>query len=78
MAVLLIRVLVFIRAIRIVVCRRKQYISLAGKTHARVRFHITRNARIYNIGKYQSCMVSKLREETFRNATATATTAKLL
>ena len=27
----------------------------------RVRFHIIRNARIENVGKYQSCMVSKLR-----------------
>ena len=26
-----------------------------------VRFHIIRNARIENVGKYQSCMVSKLR-----------------
>ena len=26
-----------------------------------VRFHILRNARIENVGKYQSCMVSKLR-----------------
>ena len=25
----------------------------------RVRFHIIRNARIENVGKYQSCMVSK-------------------
>ena len=28
---------------------------------AEVRFHIIRNARIDNVGKYQSCMVSKLR-----------------
>ena len=27
----------------------------------RVRFHIIRNALIENVGKYQSCMVSKLR-----------------
>ena len=27
----------------------------------RVRFHIIRNARIENVGKSQSCMVSKLR-----------------
>ena len=27
----------------------------------RVRFHIIRSARIENVGKYQSCMVSKLR-----------------
>ena len=27
----------------------------------RVRFHIIRNVRIENVGKYQSCMVSKLR-----------------
>ena len=27
----------------------------------RVRFQITRNARIENVGKCQSCMVSKLR-----------------
>ena len=27
----------------------------------RVRFHIIRYARIENVGKYQSCMVSKLR-----------------
>ena len=27
----------------------------------RVRFHIIRNARIYNVFQYQSCMVSKLR-----------------
>ena len=27
----------------------------------RVRFHIIRNARIENVGKFQSCMVSKLR-----------------
>ena len=27
----------------------------------RVRFHIIRNARIENVGIYQSCMVSKLR-----------------
>ena len=27
----------------------------------RVRFHIIRNARIENVGKYQSCMVSKVR-----------------
>ena len=27
----------------------------------RVRFHIIRTARIENVGKYQSCMVSKLR-----------------
>ena len=27
----------------------------------RVRFHIIRNARIDNVGKYQSCMVSKVR-----------------
>ena len=26
----------------------------------RVRFHIIRNARIDNVGKYQSCMVSKV------------------
>ena len=26
-----------------------------------VRFHINRNARIESVGKYQSCMVSKLR-----------------
>ena len=27
----------------------------------RVRFHIIRKVRIENVGKYQSCMVSKLR-----------------
>ena len=27
----------------------------------RVRFHIIRNERIENVGKYQSCMVSKVR-----------------
>ena len=27
----------------------------------RVRFHIIRNARIETVGKYQSCMASKLR-----------------
>ena len=26
-----------------------------------MRFHIIRNARIDNVGKYQSCMVSKVR-----------------
>ena len=30
-------------------------------TTLRVHFHIIRNARIENVGKYQSCMVSKLR-----------------
>ena len=30
-------------------------------TEVRVRFHIIRNARIENVGKSQSCMVSKLR-----------------
>ena len=29
--------------------------------NVRVRFHIIRNARIENVGKSQSCMVSKLR-----------------
>ena len=32
-----------------------------GEDQLRVRFHIIRNARIENIGKSQSCMVSKLR-----------------
>eukprot|EP01048_Picozoa_sp_COSAG05_P038962 COSAG05_NODE_19068_length_298_cov_0.778894_1_plen_36_part_01 len=30
------------------------------KVHIRVRLHIIRNAFIKNVGKYQSCMVSKL------------------
>ena len=35
---------------------------LVACTHSvRVRFHIIRNARIENVGKSQSCMVSKLR-----------------
>ena len=33
----------------------------AGAGALRVRFHIIRNACIENVGKYQSCMVSKLR-----------------
>ena len=33
----------------------------AATKKVRVRFHIIRNARIYNVGKFQSCMVSKLR-----------------
>ena len=41
----------------------------------RVRFHIIRNARIENLGKSQSCMVSKLRiiwKQTVRLAVARA------
>ena len=34
---------------------------VATATVIRVRFHIIRNARIENVGKSQSCMVSKLR-----------------
>ena len=33
----------------------------ASGKHVRVRFQIIRNERIYNVGKYQSCVVSKLR-----------------
>ena len=33
----------------------------ARRALLRVRFHIIRNDRIYNVGKSQSCMVSKLR-----------------
>ena len=35
--------------------------AVAAAAVVRVRFHIIRNARIENVGKYQSCMVSKLR-----------------
>ena len=38
-----------------------QQASEWGSGSVRVRFHIIRNARIYNVFKYQSCMVSKLR-----------------
>ena len=35
--------------------------ALSPRRNLRVRFHIIRNARIENVGKSQSCMVSKLR-----------------
>ena len=35
--------------------------ELSQAARVAVRFHIIRNARIENVGKYQSCMVSKLR-----------------
>ena len=37
-----------------------QRISPSSREWLRVRFHIIRNARIDNVGKYQLCMVSKL------------------
>ena len=36
-------------------------IAAAAVRTVRVRFHIIRNARIENVAKSQSCMVSKLR-----------------
>ena len=33
----------------------------AARQKIRVRFNIIRNARISNVGNYQSCMVSELR-----------------
>ena len=36
-------------------------VALEPESQLRVRFHIIRNARIENVGTYQSCMVSKSR-----------------
>ena len=40
---------------------QKKENAQASSSTVRVRFHIIRNARIENVGKSQSCMVSKLR-----------------
>ena len=46
--------------IRIKVAKLVEVIPCRTYQYERVRFHIIRNARIENVGTYQSCMVSKL------------------